>query len=139
MESLQIVAFRLSDSLFAIDIMKVKEIMKIQPVTKLPASDSSILGVINVRGKVVPVVDSRVKLGIECTEVSDDSRLLLVEKNGTPVGLMVDEVTEVLTINQEQIEKAENIGVNLEYTGGIIGIAKIDDKLLTFLNTDALL
>lgn len=102
-------------------------------------SEASLLEVVNARGKVVPVVDSRAKLDIECTEATDDSRLLLVERNGTPVGILVDEVTDVPTINQEQIGKAEEIGVNIENAGAIIGVAKIDEKLLTFLNTDSLL
>ncbi|MGI6413147.1 MAG: chemotaxis protein CheW [Syntrophomonadaceae bacterium] len=139
MDTIQVVAFRLGESTFAVDIMKVKEILKTQPVTKLPVSDPSLLGVIKVRGKIVPVVDSRAKLGIENTDMNDDSRLLLVEKTGTTVGMLVDEVTEVLTINQEQIEKAEDIGVSIENTGCIIGVAKIEDKIMTFLDTDLLL
>ncbi|NLG31934.1 MAG: purine-binding chemotaxis protein CheW [Syntrophomonadaceae bacterium] len=139
MDNIQVVAFRLGESTFAVDIMKVKEILKTQPVTKLPVSDLSLLGVIKVRGKIVPVVDSRAKLGIENTDMTDNSRLLLVEKAGTTVGMLVDEVTEVMTINQEQIEKAEDIGVSIENTGCIVGVAKIEDKLMTFLDTDLLL
>lgn len=63
MESLQVVAFRLNDSLFATDIMKVREIMRMTPVTKLPAAPPFMLGVINVRGKITPVIDTRIKLG----------------------------------------------------------------------------
>lgn len=139
MESLQVVAFRLNDSLFATDIMKVREIMRMTPVTKLPAAPPFMLGVINVRGKITPVIDTRIKLGVESKEASEHSRLLLVERNGHPIGLLVDEVTEVLTIDRDQLETVDDLGLSVEYVGSIIGVAKLKDRLLTILDTDLLL
>lgn len=138
MSTLQIVAFRLNESYFGVEIIKVQEIMRLQPITKLPTQTPYILGVINVRGKVVPVIDTRLKLAIDYQENTEDSRLLLVEKGDIPVGLLVDEVTEVLTIPEEQIETTKDIGADFECSSNIIGVAKINDKLLTILDTDTL-
>lgn len=138
MNDLQVVVFRLNDNFFAVDIVKVQEIMRLQPITKLPSQSRVNLGVINVRGKIVPVVDTRIKLGIEQSEATEDSRLLLIERGNTPVGLLVDEVAEVLTIPEGQIETMQDIGTNIQASTNIIGVAKIGDRLLTLLDTDTL-
>lgn len=139
MEFIQIVSFRLNESLFSVDIMKVREIMKLVPITKLPASAPFLSGVINVRGDVVPVIDTRIKLGIECQEVSDESRLLLVDKDGRVIGLLVDEVLEVLTIPQDSIEPFSELESDFGYSSIVTGIVKMDDQLLTLIDTDKLI
>jgi len=138
MKNVQMVIFRLSDSYFGVDIMKVREIMALVPITPLPTSAPYLLGVINVRGKVVPVVDLRMKLGLPCQEATDDSRLLLVEKDGKVAGLLVDEVSEVLTLSSDDIETTAQMEVG-SYSESVEGIAKLDDRLLIFLNVEKLI
>lgn len=139
METIQIVSFGLNENMFGVDIMKVQEIMRLVPITKIPTSASFISGIINVRGKIVPVIDTRIKLGIECCEATDESRLLLVDKGGTVAGLLVDEVAEVLTVNKEDIETFSEIDNDFGNESAVIGIAKLDNQMLTIINTDELL
>jgi purine-binding chemotaxis protein CheW len=139
MDSIQMVAFRLEDNYFGIDIMKAKEIMGLAPITQLPLLASYMRGVIDVRGKVVPVVDTRMKLGLGSGEITDESRLLLVENKGKIVALLVDEVSEVITLTRDQIEPIAGIETGFGSIDGIEGIARLDNQLLIYLDTDKLL
>jgi purine-binding chemotaxis protein CheW len=139
MDSIQMVVFRLGNSYFGIDIVKAKEIMGLVPITQLPLLASYVPGVINVRGKVVPVIDTRMKLGLGYCETTDESRLLLVEKNGSIAALLVDEVSEVITLTTDQIESNIGIETGMGSFDGIEGIAKLEDQLLIYLDTDKLL
>ncbi|NPV92860.1 MAG: chemotaxis protein CheW [Firmicutes bacterium] len=139
MSSTQVVTFRLGENYFGIEITKVKEILRLLPITKLPSSVPYICGVTNVRGKVVPVIDTLMKLNMGSIETTDETRLLLVEKAGNVVGLLVDEVSEVLNLSDDQIETAGSIDDEIAVTSGIMGIAKIDENLLTLLDTDKII
>ena len=139
MNDMQIVTFRLSDNSYGLEIMKVREIMKMVPMTQVPSSDRCLCGMINVRGDVIPVINTQMKLGMGRGEVNPESRLLLVEKEGKTAGLLVDEVLEVLAVPGSQVEPVENLEVVASGIRGVIGVAKLGSDLLTILNTDELL
>ncbi|NPV90131.1 MAG: purine-binding chemotaxis protein CheW [Firmicutes bacterium] len=139
MNDMQIVTFRLSDNDYGLEIMKVREIMKMVPMTQVPSADRCLCGMINVRGDVIPVINTQMKLGMGRGEVNPESRLLLVEKEGKTAGLLVDEVLEVLAVPGSQVEPIENLEVVASGIRGIIGVAKVGNDLLTILNTDELL
>lgn len=139
MNDMQIVTFRLGESAYGVDIMKVREIMTMVPMTQVPASEQCLCGVINVRGDVIPVVNTQMKLGMGRGEIDPESRLLLVEKEGKTAGLLVDEVMAVLSVPGSQIESFESLTVVASGIRSVIGVAKIGQELLTILNTDDLL
>lgn len=135
----QLLSFRLDENYFGIDIKKVREIMKLMPITKLPSSAPFLRGVINVRGKIVPVIDTRMKIGMEHQEATKESRLLLVEKEEKVVGLLVDEVSEVMTISEEDIEPLNNTEADVGYSSVITGIIKLDNQMIMLLDIDHLI
>lgn len=139
MNDMQIVTFRLGESSYGVNIMKVREIMTMLPMTQIPSGDQCLRGMINVRGDVIPVVDTQYKLGMGMSEINPDSRLLLVEKSGSTAGLLVDEVLEVLEVPGEQIVPYESLRIVAGGIKSVIGVAKIGDQLLTILNTEDLL
>jgi len=130
----QLVVFSLGDESFGVDIESVREIIRWQPVTHVPDTPESVLGVLNLRGSVIPVVDLRNRFGMPSTEATDATRILVVDI-GTDVGALVDSVTEVMRISSEAIGELSHVatGANSEY---IDGIAKTEDRLLILLSMD---
>ena len=98
---LQLVSFKIGNEEFAVDILSVQEINRISKITKVPNTPDFIEGVINLRGRVIPVIDLRVKLGMPRKEYGINTRIVVVEINEQTVGFIVDEVNEVLRIPKE--------------------------------------
>lgn len=134
----QLVTFRLGKEQFGINIFKVSEINKIVNITKVPNAPEFVEGVINLRGKVIPVLDLRLRLGIVKKEIEKTSRIIVVELNDKVVAFLVDEVMEVLNINQNILEQPPKIiaGINSDF---ITNIAKLENRLLILLDVDKLL
>ncbi len=135
---MQFVIFNIINEEFAIDIKKVKEIIRVKKSTRVPQAPSFIQGVINLRGDVIPVVDLRKRFGLDATEITNETRTVIVEMRDDLLGLIVDAVTEVLRIDEEEIEPPpKNIaGLKAEY---ISGVGKVDERLLIILNIEKLL
>lgn len=135
---MQFVIFNISNEEFAIDIKKVKEIIRVKKSTRIPQAPSFIQGVINLRGDVIPVVDLRKRFGLDATEITNETRTVIVEIRDDLLGLIVDAVTEVLRIDEEEIEPPPNniAGLKAEY---ISGVGKVDERLLIILNIEKLL
>ena len=129
----QLVSFRLGQEVFGIDILKVQEINRLVEITQVPQAPHYCEGIINLRGKVIPVINLRKKFGMEIIEWDKLTRILVCDMDGKVVGMIVDSVEEVLKIPQSTIEPTPDIvsSVNSEY---IEGIAKQDKELLIFLN-----
>ena len=130
----QYVVFRLGKEEYAFDITSVKEIRDMEQVAKVHRSPSYIEGVMNLRGKLVTVVDLRKRLSIEAKERDDLSKVVVVEAPDAPVGFLVDEVTEVIRVNKGDIESAPAYvaqGLEAEY---VKGIAKMGDRLITVID-----
>jgi len=134
----QLVLFDLGMEHYAIDSMNVREIIRMQTITKIPGTPMSVEGVINLRGKVTPVLDLRKRLGLVAGEESKETRIVVVEVEGQDVGLIVDGVSEVFRIPVSVIEPTSTI-VAAEEADYILGVAKLESKLVILLDIGRLL
>ncbi len=134
----QLVVFMLGEEEFACEINNVAEVLKMTRVTPLPQSIDFVEGVINLRGEVIPVIDLRKRFGLEETERTSESRIIIVEVDGRMFGLIVDSVSEVARLPNKQIQDAPE-----QVAGGrshlIMGVGKIDDRMLIILNIEHVL
>lgn len=134
---LQLVTFTLKNEEYAVDILKVQEINRIVEITTVPNSPDYVEGVINLRGKVIPVINLRKKFGFEAKETDDVSRIIIMDINGITNGIVVDSVSEVLRIPSDTVEPAPPMasGTHSMY---IKGIAKLENRLIILLDIDKL-
>lgn len=132
-ELLQLVSFKIGSEEFGVDILKVQEINRMVEITKVPQAPMYVEGVINLRGKVIPIVDLRKRFNLEVKEYDKDTRIVVVDISGNIMGMVVDSVSEVLRLPSDTIEPPPEIvtGINSEY---IKGVAKLEDRLLIFLD-----
>ena len=137
-ELLQLVSFKISNEEFGVDILCVQEINRMLQITKMPNTPDFIEGVINLRGRVIPVLDLRIKLGMPRKEHDKNTRIIVVEIKGKTIGFIVDEVSEVLRIPKEITEAPPDMvgGVNCDY---ITSIGKLEDRLLILLDLEKIL
>ena len=120
----QIVVFELSSEFFGVEIATVQSIIKIQPITKLPHTPEFVEGVTNLRGKVLPVIDLRKRFGFVAQEADKSSRIIVVSIDQNEVGIIVDEVSEVVTVPAGAVEAAPAIAMTIN-SAFIKGIAKL--------------
>ncbi len=134
--------FALGPEEYGLEILKVREIMGIMEITAVPQTPAHVRGVINLRGKVIPVIDLRAKFGMEPTETTDQTCIIVVEitrqGQGFNTGIVVDRVQEVLDIPGENIEDTPQFGSNVE-TDFILGMGKIGDSVKILLDIDKVL
>lgn len=130
---LQLVTFKIENEEFGIDILKVQEINKMMTITKVPNAPESVKGVINLRGKIIPVVDLRKKLGFPERPHDKSTRIIVVECDSLIIGFVVDSVSEVLRITRNTVEPPPPIvsGISSEF---IEGIGRLSDRLFILLN-----
>ncbi len=130
--------FGLAKEDYGLEILKVREIIGMIDITLVPLTPEYFKGVINLRGKVIPVVDLRMKFGMESSEQTAQTCIIVVDVNGVEMGVVVDRVLEVLDITGEDIEDAPSFGadVNTEY---IRGIGKTEGKVTILLDIDGVL
>ena len=100
----QLVVFRLGNEEFCVQILQVQEIILLSPITRVPKTPAFVEGVINLRGEIIPVVDLRKRFGLEVGELGEDARIVVVEVEGNLVGMIVDEVTQTLSIPASQLQ-----------------------------------
>jgi purine-binding chemotaxis protein CheW len=133
----QMVLFELGSEIYGLDIAAVHEIIRMQPITRVPKAPIYVEGVINLRGKVIPVIDMRKRFGLEKVECTKNHRIVVVNIQDTILGVIVDAVTEVLRISADSIEPVSNIitTANSDY---LLGIAKLEDKMVILLELDKL-
>ncbi len=134
-ELLQFVSFNLGDEEYAIEILKVQEIIRMIEITRVPNSPEFINGVINLRGRVIPVLDLGKRIGLPEKEHSGDSRIIVVEIQNKVIGFIVDKVNIVLRINQNIVEPTPELVGKIE-SEFISGIAKMEKNLLILLDLD---
>lgn len=137
-EILQLVTFTLGSEEYAVDILKVQEINRMKEITRVPNSPSYVEGVINLRGKVIPVVNLRKKFGLAERESDEQSRIMIMDIQGITMGLVVDSVSEVLRVPANIVEPTPPMASNIS-TEFIKGIAKLEDRLIILLDMDRLL
>ena len=125
--------FALADEEYGLEILKVREIMGVMDITVVPRTPDYVKGVINLRGKVIPVVDLRLKFALESIEQTKETCIIVVEVNELQVGIIVDRVSEVLDIPSDNIEDSPSFGTNVD-TEFILGIGKAKDKVIMLLD-----
>lgn len=137
LDILQFVTFKLAEEEYALDILRVQEINRMTEITPLPNSPDYIEGVINLRGKVIPVVNLRKIIGFNAKEMDFKSRVIVLHAGGVTFGIVVDSVSEVLRIPSDTVEPPPPMasGIGSEY---IKGIGRIDDRLLILMDIDRL-
>ena len=135
----QYLTFKLEDEVFALDIAKVREVLDFTLIAKVPQTPDFMLGVINLRGTVVPVVDMRLKFGMTRTDTTVNTCIIIVEieidGEDTVLGALVDSVQEVMDLDPDQIEPAPRIGTRLN-TKFIKGMGKRDNHFIIILDID---
>jgi len=137
-ELLQLVSFNIGEEEFGVDILKVQEINRMLEVTRVPNAPEYVDGVINLRGKVIPIIDLRRRFGMDRKEHDKNTRIVVVELCGKVVGFVVDAVSEVLRIPKSVTEPPPPIvaGINASY---ITAVGKLEDRLLILLDLDEVL
>ena len=137
-ELIQLVTFSIGEEEFGVDILKVQEIIRTMEITKVPRAPEFVEGVINLRGKVIPIVDLRKRFGLETRDHDKHTRIIVIEINQMIVGFVVDSVSEVLRIPANTVEPPPPVvsGLESEY---ISGVGKLQDRLLILLDLNRLL
>jgi|SRR5579872_1616951 len=136
-ELLQLVGFRVGAEEFGIDILRVQEIIRSQQLTRVPNSPDCVEGVMNLRGKIIPVIALRKRFGLDKIPPDKQNRIVVVEIRGTVLGFIVDAVSEVIRIPTDTIEPPPRLGmVEREY---VSGVGKLGDRLLILLDADGLM
>jgi purine-binding chemotaxis protein CheW len=135
--------FKLAREEYGLEILKVREIIGLMDITRVPKTDDFISGVINLRGKVIPVVDLRLKFGMEKGAATDQTVIIVVQYalNGQELtmGILVDEVLEVLSIAAEQIEPSPNFGAATSDTDFILGVGKAEKRVIFLIDIGLIL
>jgi len=137
-ELFQLVSFKLGSEEFGVDILDVQEINRMNEITKVPQAPEYVEGVINLRGKVIPIVDLRRRVDMDIKEHDKDTRIVVVNIEKNTIGMIVDSVSEVLRIPKSSVEPPPSMisGFDTDY---IKGVAKLEDRLLLFLDLNKIM
>ena len=136
---LQLVIFRLANEEFAVPIAQVREIIRIQNITPVPKAPIYLEGVINLRGQIIAVMDLAKRFGLEVPGRSEKARIVVSEAHGNTVGLIVDEVPEVLRLPEDQVEPTPEMLQTQVHAEFIRGVGKYGDRLLVLLDMDKII
>jgi len=134
----QWVTFRLADETYGINVMQVQEVLRISEIAPVPGAPHYVLGIINLRGNVVTVIDTRIRLGLATSEVTDSTRIVIIETARHVVGILVDCVAEVVDVAASEVESAPNVGSD-ESANYIQGVTSRDNELLILVDLNKLL
>jgi len=130
--------FKLAAEDYGLEILKVREIIGMMDITAVPRTPGFVKGVINLRGKVIPVVDLREKFGMEAAEQTDETCIIVVDVGKIEMGIVVDKVSEVLDIPGEDIQETPSLGTSVD-TDFILGIGKTGGRVKILLDIDKVL
>ena len=129
----QWVTFHLGDEIYGIDVLQVQEVLRITEISPVPGSPDYVLGIINLRGNVVTVIDARNRFGLPPKDIDDASRIIVVDAFEKVVGLLVDNVSEVAYVPNAQIEIAPNVGTE-DGNKCVSGVSNRDGELLIMVD-----
>ena len=133
----QYIILRFDSEQYGIDITYIDNIVRLMPITRVPHTQPYFLGVINLRGVIIPVMSMREKFELTFKENTGATRILIIKYEGADIGILVDEVKEVVTLNDEDIEKVTSDDV--EARSYVTGVGKYNDTLISILNIPALI
>ena len=135
---IQWVTFHLENEKYGIKVMQVQEVLRMTEIAPVPGAPHYVLGIINLRGNVVTVIDTRKRFGLPEAEADDETRIVIVEANNNVVGILVDSVAEVVDLKISEIETAPNVG-NDESSKYIQGVSSLGNELLILVDVNKLL
>ena len=135
---LQYVSFALGKEIFALDVMKIKGVERITDITAIPKYPTFIEGVINLRGEIIPIVDLRKRFGMQGTDYTKETRVILLELEMIVIGLIVDRVFEVFELAEGEIGHIPSFSKITVGRQFVQGVAEVRDKLIVLLNMDTL-
>ena len=135
---LQWVTFKLAGETYGVNVMQVQEVLRYSEIAPVPGAPPYVLGIINLRGNVVTVIDTRHRFGLQPGDITDHTRIVIIEAEQHVVGILVDSVAEVVYLRQSEIETAPNVG-NDESAKFIQGVCHKNDELLILIELDKLL
>jgi len=135
---LQWVTFRLEHEIYGVNVMQVKEVLRYSEIAPVPGAPSFVLGIIHLRGTVVTVIDTCQRFGLPSGEITDATRIMILEVEGHVIGILVDAVSEVVYLRQSEIEPSPSVG-NDESSKFIQGVCHKNDILLILVDLDKLL
>lgn len=134
----QWVTYRLGEEIYGINVMQVQEVLRYTEIAPVPGAPDYVMGIINLRGNVVTVIDTRARFGLPPSEISDSSRIVIIESDEHVVGILVDSVAEVVYLRASEIDSAPNVGAE-ESAKFIQGVSNRDDELLILVDLNKLL
>ena len=137
-EVLQWVTFRLEEETYGINVMQVQEVLRYTEIAPVPGAPDYVLGIINLRGNVVTVIDTRARFGLMPGEVSDNSRIVIIEAEKQVIGILVDSVAEVVYLKTSEIDSAPNVGTD-ESAKFIQGVSNREGELLILVDLNKLM
>ena len=137
-EVLQWVTFKLDSETYGINVMQVQEVLRYTEIAPVPGAPMYVLGIINLRGNVVTVIDTRQRFGLNAAEVTDNTRIVIIEAEKQVIGILVDSVAEVVYLKASEIDVAPNVG-NEESAKFIQGVSNRDGELLILVDLNKLL
>ncbi len=135
---LQYVTFRLDDETYGIGVMQIQEVLRYTEIAAVPGAPDYVLGIINLRGNVVTVIDTRRRFGLADQEVTDATRIVVMESSNQIMGILVDSVAEVVYLKSSEIETAPNVG-NEESAKFIQGVCNKNGELIILVEFDKML
>ena len=135
---LQWVTFQLDEEIYGVNVMQVQEVLRVTEIAPVPGAPSYVLGIINLRGNVVTVLDTRARFGLPQQDVGDSSRILIIESADQVVGILVDSISEVVYLRESEIEPAPNVG-NEESSRFIQGVCNREEELLILVDLNKFL
>jgi len=134
----QFLTFALNSEEYGIEILRTREIIGVMDITTVPQTPDFMKGVINLRGKVIPVIDLRLKFSMQEEEYTQETCIIVVEANNSQVGIIVDSVSEVLNIKNGEIENTPSFGQGID-TDFIMGLGKVKEKIIILLDIEQIL
>ncbi|MDY0250606.1 MAG: chemotaxis protein CheW [Pseudomonas sp.] len=135
---LQWVTFRLDNETYGVNVMQVQEVLRYTEIAPVPGAPSYVLGIINLRGNVVTVIDTRQRFGLAPAEVGDNTRVVIIEVDKQVIGILVDSVAEVVYLRQSEIETAPNVG-NTDAAKFIQGVCNKNGELLILVELEKMM
>lgn len=138
-EVIQWVTFKLDDEVYGINVLQVQEVVRLPEIAPVPGAPHSVMGIINLRGNVVTVIDTRQRFGLSAREPDDATRIVIIEVENQVIGILVDSVAEVVNLSTADIETTPNLGEDNESSKYIQGLYSSNDEILILVDVNKLL